>query len=84
MELKKFLYLNDQRVDQYVLEYDSYFMMGDNRDNSRDSRYWGFLSKNFVKARAFILYFSYDKRFVNAVLNPFSNVRWRRIGKLIH
>ena len=37
-----------------------YFMMGDNRDNSQDSRYWGFLPASYVKGRALFIYFSAD------------------------
>jgi signal peptidase I len=37
---------------------DQYFMMGDNRDNSADSRYWGFMPKDYVKGRAEVIYFS--------------------------
>lgn len=39
---------------------DMYFVMGDNRDNSQDSRYWGFLPRSYVKGKALILYWSYE------------------------
>jgi signal peptidase I len=38
-----------------------YFMMGDNRDNSQDSRYWGFLPAHYVKGRALFIYFSFEE-----------------------
>ena len=39
---------------------DQYFMMGDNRDNSADSRIWGFLKRDSVKGKALIIYWSYE------------------------
>jgi signal peptidase I len=39
---------------------DEYFMMGDNRDNSMDSRYWGFLKRDYIKGKALVIYWSYD------------------------
>jgi signal peptidase I len=81
VEIRKLLYLNNALVSQYIVRNDNYFMMGDNRDNSTDSRYWGFLNRNFVKAKAFILYFSWDN---NCPLwNLPQKIRWNRIGKLI-
>jgi len=45
-----------------------FFMMGDNRDNSEDSRYWGFLPATYVKGRALFIYFSFD-----------AGLRWERL-----
>jgi signal peptidase I len=50
-----------------------YFMMGDNRDNSEDSRYWGFMPRENVKGRALVIYWSYDPE--TGLTGP----RWNRI-----
>lgn len=81
VEIRKFLLLDGKPVHRYIVERDNYFVMGDNRDNSTDSRFWGYLNRNFVKAKAFILYFSLDKN-VPFYLLPLK-IRWDRIGKLI-
>jgi signal peptidase I len=55
---------------------DSYFVMGDNRDHSYDSRFWGFVNLSAVKGKAFIIYWSWNKEN--------SGIRWRRLGSLIY
>ncbi len=54
-----------------------YFVMGDNRDNSQDSRYWGFLPRDYVKGRALVIYWSYEAESGNVV----TGTRW---GRLLH
>ena len=57
----------------------SYFMMGDNREQSLDSRYWGFVPRSDMMGRAVALYFSYDRSATDG-LPFFGHVRWSRIG----
>jgi signal peptidase I len=50
---------------------DRYFMMGDSRDNSRDSRYWGFMPRTHLRGRALFVYFSFG--------DSLGAMRWGRI-----
>ena len=71
-----------------------YFVMGDNRDNSQDSRYWGFLPRSYVKGKALLIYWSYEsgredyldegmtatiKRLGSVVAHFFTRTRWERL-----
>ena len=76
-----------------------YFMMGDNRDNSLDSRYWGFMPADYVKGKAVLIYWSYEseredyedesagatiKGLASVFMHFFTKTRWDRLGRFIH
>jgi signal peptidase I len=68
---------------------DQYFVMGDNRDNSQDSRYWGFLPRSYIKGKALMIYWSFDygtdEASVGAVVaHFFTRTRWERLFHQIH
>jgi len=49
-----------ERYGPVTVPPDQYFMMGDNRDNSQDSRYWGFLRRDYIKGKALLIYWSFE------------------------
>lgn len=60
-----------------------YFVLGDNRDNSSDSRYWGFVDQTAVKGQPLLVYFSYERE-AKAALPWLTDIRWHRLGAVIH
>jgi len=60
------------------------FVMGDNRDNSFDGRFWGFVELEAVRGKAFLIYWSWDVTKNLFSLERFTSVRWGRIGNLLH
>ena len=73
-EEKGEIYVNDSLVTDYTFKMNYYFMMGDNRHNSADSRFWGFVPEDHVEGRASFIWLS-----VTPGKNIFNGIRWDRM-----
>ena len=67
-------FIDNEEVTSYTFKQDYYFMMGDNRHNSLDSRYWGFVPEDHIVGTPAVIWLSRD---------PSGKIRWRRIGKFV-
>ncbi len=78
------IFIDGRRVERYVIEKDYVFVMGDNRNNSLDSRYWGFVPVENIVGKAIFIYWSWNSEipFFNFV-EKFKSIRWERIGMRI-
>lgn len=74
------VYINGVKTDTYTFQMDYYWMMGDNRHNSADSRSWGFVPEDHVVGKPILVWLSLDKD-----RNLFNGkIRWNRFFKMVH
>ena len=73
------IYINDKEVNSYTFQMNYYFMMGDNRHNSLDSRFWGFVPEDHIVGKAVFIWMSWDTN--GSFL---SKIRWNRLFNIIH
>ncbi|MDP2300858.1 MAG: signal peptidase I [Ignavibacteria bacterium] len=74
------IYLKEKVISNYTFKKNYYFMLGDNRDDSLDSRYWGFVPQELIIGRAELIYWSVD----NESEGLLPSIRWSRILHLLH
>lgn len=74
--------LDGEPADEYVFEMDYYFMMGDNRHNSADSRMWGLMPENHVVGKALFIWMSWNNR--GPAWQFWNRIRWERLFNWIH
>jgi len=80
------VYVDGVLSTAYIVEDDYYFAMGDNRDNSLDSRYWGFLPGRDILGEAMMVYWSWDPN-RSLLFDPagkLTSIRWGRAGMVVH
>jgi len=71
--------INGKETDRYTFKYDYYFMMGDNRHNSQDSRSWGFVPEDHIVGKPVFIWLSIDKD--KSLFN--GGIRWKRLFKTV-
>ena len=72
--------INGKNADSYTFKQDYYWMMGDNRHNSADSRYWGFVPEDHIVGKASFVWLSLDK---NKSLFD-GKIRWNKLFRIIN
>lgn len=79
------IFINNTKTDEYIVQEDYYFVIGDNRDNSLDSRYWGFVPRESITGTPIIIYWSWDSAIpFSQFFDLLGSVRLNRVAKLIN
>jgi signal peptidase I len=74
------IFINGKEVNQYTFKMNYYWLMGDNRHNSADSRYWGMVPEDHIVGKAVFVWFSLDKN--KSLLN--GKIRWNKLFRFVN
>jgi signal peptidase I len=72
------IFINDQEAREYTFKMDYYWMQGDNRHNSADSRYWGFVPEDHIVGKPIFIWWSSDPDH-----SGLGSIRWSRLGRIV-
>jgi signal peptidase I len=76
------IFINGEKTDSYTFQQDYYWLMGDNRHNSLDARYWGYVPFDHVLGKPVMVWFSWDPS--KSGMELFKSIRWDRMFTTVH
>ena len=78
------IFINGKKADSYTFKQDYFYLVGDNRHNSLDARYWGYVPFDHVLGKPVMIWFSWDPSTPLFSAERFKSIRWDRMFSTVH